>query len=849
MTRSLHLRRLAHGLVAGALLACLRAPLGLDWTQLAVVQGSSAALFRAAALLALVLSLDPARAALRAGLGPAWLSAVALGFVLEAFVLELVPGSRAGYALTLLVLTVALRALAGKAARGDGGDARLERGERLGLLLAGLGAAVALESLAREVRLFTMATRADEALVAAVWLLLVALGAAAFGPLLARLADERARAIPGLALVAGASAAGMLFLAQLTAPGLHGYLRRIEGWLSGLRALDEHLGGALGLHGTPTLDGASIGTFWATALLAAAALIVPGFALGATLGAARHAGRVRHALAGAALGLVLLPSVIQAHARPLDLEAAGTVAFGWELVVAGTSLAAVGVFVAGLGPGRPRLGALALALVLAALPWIRPRIVLWSVSPWAAARVEPELLWPTPEGLLTVERARDGARILTLDRRRLTPIRDEEAGEARRIRRAFALLPAGVRARAVRVLFVGQLTPGRARALAELGTLELERTALWHAAMERVDALLFGGGAAPGRIVAPSAARARLADGDYDLVLSLPVRGPVITWKSEARDLWGSSEMPGLTDLELEDDTLGVAWLAADALAARGSALGPLLVDVERMDSLHLGLVRGALDAAAPAHEPRFESRDFSGPGPLAFLRTMPQQRQFVLEAAWAAGLDPAPAPALARGLALHFAAQRLSNPYESRSGQVELDEDALRAFLQAVPPPGALDELARELWEALAAVLTEKREPELVLVYVEPVAERFAAWPALDLAVARAYLELLEPEEAARLLARARGARPNDAELWLESARCAEELGDHAAAAEALERAYALRPERPELERALGLALLRHGEPRGREIVERFLRAYPDDRELAEALGLFQSPDAAGER
>ena len=35
--------------------AVLRAPLGLDWTQVAVVQGTSAALFRAAALLVIAL--------------------------------------------------------------------------------------------------------------------------------------------------------------------------------------------------------------------------------------------------------------------------------------------------------------------------------------------------------------------------------------------------------------------------------------------------------------------------------------------------------------------------------------------------------------------------------------------------------------------------------------------------------------------------------------------------------------------------------------------------------------------------------------------------------------------------
>src|SRR6185503_11017971 len=80
MGRPDRLRRLAHGLLAGALLSCLRAPLGLDWTQLAVVQGTTAGLFRAAALLAIALSLDPARPALRAGAGAGWLAAVFAGY-------------------------------------------------------------------------------------------------------------------------------------------------------------------------------------------------------------------------------------------------------------------------------------------------------------------------------------------------------------------------------------------------------------------------------------------------------------------------------------------------------------------------------------------------------------------------------------------------------------------------------------------------------------------------------------------------------------------------------------------------------------------------------------------------
>lgn len=846
MSRFLWPRRLAHGLLAGVLLSCLRAPLGLDWTQLAAVQGTTAAVFRAAGLLALVLALDPARLALRAGLGAGWLGAVAAGFGVHGLVLDATPSSRAGYALWLVAGTLGLRALAGRRVRAEGEPEALGRSERLGLVLVGLGCALALESLAHETRLFGMATSADDTLVGTVFLGLLALAAAAFGPLASRLAQERVRFAFGVGLAGASAVAGLVFLAQLTPDGLHGYLRRLDASLGWLRTLDGGLGGRLGLSRMPTLDGASIGTLWATVLLSAAAWVVPGFMLGATLGATRHTGRLAHALAGAALGLVLLPSLIRAHAAPLDLQQAGATPFAWELVVAGATISAAGVGLVALASTRGRPLALALAVLVALVPWIR-RQVVWSFSPWAPSPVFPELVYPSAEGLLTVERARDGTPVLTLDRRRLTPIADEEAAEERRLRQAFGLLPDEPRGRPVRALFLGQLTPARVAVLRSLGALELERSAPWHAAMPAIDELLFRGHEAPAvPIVTPSAAREKLAEGAYDWIVAPATSGPIVTWKSEARELWGSAEAPRLTALDLGGG-VGVAWIEADSLVARGTSFGPLVLELDRLESLQLGLVRGSA-RSAPERGPIFECPRHVGPRPLAFLEKMPQQRRFELQAAWATSLAPGPAPELARGLVLHFGAQQLSSPYETRAAQVELDEDALRAFLKALPAPDALDGLTRELWSSLAELLTDKREPELVVVYLEPVAERFAPWPELDLAVAHAHRELLEPEEAMRFLARARAARPRDLAIALESARCFGDLGDPKGAVGVLEEAQAQGAGEPELERALGLALLQAGEERGREIVERFLRVYPEDAELLRALGR-DVPDGAGDQ
>ncbi|MSR64001.1 MAG: hypothetical protein EXS08_16380 [Planctomycetes bacterium] len=833
----LTLRRLAHGACAGALLSCMRAPLGLDWTQLAVVQASSAALFRAGALLALALALDPARRALREGPRGAWLGALWAGFAVHGLVLDVTPDSRAGYALTLVVGTFLLRTLAGSRTADGPVPEVLGRGERLGLVLCGLGAACAFESLARETRLFGMATRADDALFASVFLALLFVAALSFGPLLSKLGGERVRFATGLALSTGVAVAGLTFLAQLSPGGLHGYLRRFGLFVGWGRVVDGKLGGALGLAGLPALDGASIGTLWSDALLGAAAFVVPCFVLGATLGATRHSGRAAHALVGAALGLVLLPLVIRAHGHALTPAELGQASFAWDLVVLGASVAALGLVLACVGEARLRLPSVGLALAVALVPWAQPRLALWSFSPWAPSVVEPELVWPTPEGLLTVERARDGTPIATLDRRRLTPLLDEQGADERRLRRAFELLPPARRTRAVRTLFVGQLTPARARVLRALGALELERTAPWHLAMPAVEERLFAGEEAPpGRIVAPAEARTRLSEGGYDWVIAPSIRGPVVNWKSEARELWGSGDAPRLSELELANETLGVAWLDADSLAERGAALEPLLLELELLDSFSLALVRGADANLAP--EACAAIADQQCPRPLDFLRTMPQLRAFALQRDWAASLSYRTAPELVRGLTLHFGAQRLSSGGESRAQQIELDEEALRAFFAAVPAADKLDVPTRELWEALAWMFTAKRFPEEALVYLEPVAERFAPWPALDRAVAHAYREVLEPATALRFLARAREAEPGAVEAWIESSQAAAELGDGAQRVAFLERALAVSQGRPDVERELGLALLAVGDERGRAIAERYLSVAPDDLELLQALG-----------
>jgi len=844
------LRRLAHGVAAGILLACLRAPLGLDWTQLVVVQGTTRALFRGLALLALAFALDPTRPALRGGPNAGWLAALCTGYLLHGFVFDVTPGSRAGYVLTLLLGTLLLRALQGPRARPAETEPTpapevLGRRESYGLFAIGLGSALALETLAHEVRLFTLATSADDTLVGGVFLALLALGAAAFGPLLARLGPERTRFAALSAASAAATLAGLLFLSVLTPDGLHGYLRRFDRILDVGRSLDGKLDGILGLAAIPTLDGASIGTLWTTAVLASAALIAPAFLLGAALGATRHAGRLAPALIGAALGLIVLPFLIRARGAPLTFDELGGASPVWELATVGTSTAAMGLVLVMFAAPASRAWGCALAVAIALVPWLRPRLVLWSFSPWSPKQVQPDLIWPTADGLLTVEAARGGREILTLDRKRLTPLAEEEEADERRLRLAWSLLPPERRAGTVSALFVGQITPARARVLRSLGALELDRTAPWHAAMPAIEGLLFRDEEpAPGRTIAAAEARSRLKDGAYDWVVAAPAFGPIVSWKSEAREIWAGAEAPRLTDLELPGGTLGVAWLGADSLPPRRGSFEPLILTVDRLEALFLGLVRGLESDRRMDAGPLFEVERVDGPSPWKFLCTMPQLRAFQLQQAWTASLECEQSPELARGLALHYGAQQLSSPFETRAQQIEIDEDALRALSAAASKMGEVDALTRTLWEALAWLLTEKRLPEEVLVYLEPLADRFAPWPELDQAVARAYREVLDPESAQRFLERARLARPLDVEPLLESAGCAQDLGDARGAAGLLERALGLQPGRPGLERALGLALVQSGDARGRAWIERLLVESPEDLELQEALAGTSAPE-----
>lgn len=845
MDRKPHVRPLLFGLVGGVLLSFARVPLGIDWTQVQAVEGVSAGLVRAAALLVLALTLAPASPLFRDGLRWSAFLGLVTGFLLHAFLAPewMEPASRVGVARGLFVGFFLLLMLRGRGSTPAEGPERRTRAESVGLALAGLGAALALEGLAREIRQLAPFPGGDD-VVALVALGLIGAAAISFGPLLRRAGPEPLRVALGAGLAAGATLAGLSFLSRLTQDGLHAYLRRFDENSAWVRALDGWLGDPLGLKDVPVLGSGSVGTLWVTALLGAASLVVPLFVLGASLGGTRDVGRIRALLVGAGLGLLLEPSLIHAVARPIEGPAVPSTPWAWNWTLGGASLAAAGILLVGWGTAGRRAIGLAAALVVAAVPWIRPRLVVWTFSPWSIAPIEPVLVQPTAAGLVTVERARDGTPIVTLDRRRMSPIADEETVDAQRLQQSFALLPAAVRTGRVRTLFVGALTPSRAHALGGLGDLAIDRTVPWYEASEAVEALLFAGEAPPpGDRIEPARARARLSSGEYDWVIVPPVSGPILSWRSEAREPWSSAEAPRLHRLKLESG-VGVAWVMADSASARTLPDGLVLPWMQNLEGLALGWVVGDTSDSpgGPLLLPTGEPLD--EPTRAEVLRLLPQQRGQPLEAAVGRRLgsagraleDDPVRTALAEGLERHLAAQVTSSPFETRAQQIEIDEDALRAFQRAAAASPGLDPFQRSLWEGLAWLTVEKRLPEEALVYLEPVADRFQPWPALDRAVARAYLEVLEPEEALRLLERA-SASVRDIELLTQMGEVAAGIGQVERAAGYWEEALALQPGNPRVLRAYGLARLENGDPGGREMLERYLASFPDDEAVRAAL------------
>ncbi len=825
------LRLIAAGLLGGVLLSAMRAPTGLDVTHVPAVDGTTAAFFRAAGLLLFAAVMGRvAKVTEGSGVSVGWLlAAVTAGFGLHGLLLKTLwePESRLGFGATVVILTAGAYFAVSRPGRGGEGEGEAPNPiERLGLGAAAAGATLALLCLAYHLRHLGMMQPEDDTVLGLVFLALLTVGAVAFGAPLAK--GDRAPAVlaGGLALAAVAALAGVEILHGLLDPGaLDAYVRRFG------------------------LDLGLVGTLRYLALIGGAVLVVPGFVAGTALAGARHRRRLSCVLLGAAAGTALWPWFVEMRAMsPLSY---GQIARGeagpwtWERVTHATWIAAAGAAVAAFfgTSGRTRLAAIGAALLAALLVFAPPRRGLWVFAPWQRLPAEPELVLHSRHGMLTVEPARGGARVVTVDRRRVTPLGIEEDQDADRIRFAWALLGHDLRASdAARVLFVGQMTPARAFTFDTLGEIRLDRTVPWHSHAKPIDDFLFQGqGEPPGTLLAPAEARRRLEDGSYDLVIVPPAHGPVVLPKSAANMPWAAAPAPATATLDVPDGTTAVVWLdAASPIANRD--LGDRAILCSRgMDDLNVGMVLG------DATEREKDAPAIVDPGPpawrqgaLSFVRTRAlmradRQKRDVIARIAAANEGGALAD-LCAGLALHAAAQRPSSPFETPAQRMELDDEALEAFARAADA-AAPDAFARGWWEGLAEVLTGKRMPDKVLTFVQPVAESHGPWPTLERAVATAYREFGMPSEAADWYGRALESAPYDIALLLDAAEWSGRAGDDAREIELLRRADGIQPDRLDVAKRLGAALLRAGDEAGRAILEAALKRHPEDEELIELI------------
>jgi len=811
------MRTLLRGAVFGVLLSALRAPAGLTLFDLPIAGAASTLGWRAVALV--LVGLGCFAALRRPGLG-LW-AATAAGYALHALVLSAWwrPESTFGLCATALLGLALVFAVAWDERRPQEPEdpphahRAARAAERIGLFLAGLGAALALETVARHVRGFGLGREGDDTLAALALLGLGVLGALGLG-WLARLERLRNLSLPlGTAAVCTAACVALGTATELVKVlPLEHYLARF-----GLELADA---------GTPGYG----------LLVAAALFALPGLAAGFALCGARNGAQLLALCAGAAQGLLYagwrLRGDGDADAVQQTLAAAQLVP---EAILIGVGGAALAILSSAGTRKLERYVALALVLALAWPALTRETFALTVRAPWDTSRMlSPRLFQLTldvPEGLLTVETSGD-SQTVTLDGHALVPERDGWRADDQRLELAVQALPpaaggAAGSAPARSVLVLGLVDARRARTLERLGFARIDRTLACHAALERIEMLLFKEHKKPaGALLSPAEARERVARGEYDLVLV-----PSVTLAPGAAPT-----------LELPARTVAVVWVPAEAPLASWDFAGEVLLAATGLDDAHIGLVvhaerperaGSAVRAVTPAGEPL--GAEF--PLGVLALRDVPQDRarRHAERARTFERLAAAAVPARAeflRALARLERAQVPSSPFENAAQRVELTEpelDALRRSALALEP----DAFVHGIWNGIAQLLTARRDVELVRRHLEPLAAERGPWPELEHALARADLEALEPETALRRLARVEDLARQDADHWELVGDAHRAAGDLPGAANAWRRSFELRPVQYAVYRKLAIVLVRLGDPEGPQRIENCLRIHPRDTAL----------------
>jgi tetratricopeptide (TPR) repeat protein len=191
----------------------------------------------------------------------------------------------------------------------------------------------------------------------------------------------------------------------------------------------------------------------------------------------------------------------------------------------------------------------------------------------------------------------------------------------------------------------------------------------------------------------------------------------------------------------------------------------------------------------------------------------------------------------LTAGLALFYRMQEVHSPFESKEQNLRLPDEVLE-LLESAALREAPNEFLRQLWESLARVLGGKRWIEQIYRFVEPLATKYAPWPALERVLAMADLESLEPQSARKRLEALSVHEPASFEIWYYLGEAQTQLGDHQGACSSWKRALELMPEHELTRRKLAMALVRAGDPEGVKRVNELLAEEPEDEELRVFLG-----------
>lgn len=777
--RPRHLRSAALGLLAGAMLSAAHAPLGCDWTELAVAAPWRKVLYTGVGAATLLAVSNRGSVAFGARFSmAAGLVGAALGVAAHTLWIESVFNARGYLALAAaVVLTLTGAHLLAPLPRERGELRRRPLRTRTGLAIVGAALGAQLLSLGAPLAALGRGTELDTRLAQFAFLSLTAIGAVAFGPLV-----RSFRAAPAI-LLAAAVFAGFEALR-----GIEAFADR-----DGIQRFLSSAPWRLDLTHFGRLDGAL--------LIAARVLVAPTFLLGAGLESLREPLDRRRVLFGAlfgALATAALYPVVRSDGAP-ELEHWPAVEiWRWSSGIAACGAAFA---IAGLRELRGlRTPGVVASLVGGAACVFAPAPRAWPFAPLEGASTRIEWCSASATSTAAVLTLADDSRVLWIDGRRITPTR----GDARIEMRLFA-----TEQPARRVLLLGPLTPERRAAF--VGAT-IDRCTPFTSDLETIEAALGVVDAGAGRVRSASQVRRSARLGEYDLIVAPPV---------DDADPW--FVMP-----RLSEDTHFTAWLDPRAPIADDRWSSRVDVALISLDRWYVGVG----DRGAARSGPRSDT--LSGWRRATTWRNDLQRLDatFVAARLAMANLDE-PLGRVFAGLEIHCEAQAESSAFEERELGIRFSDDALDFWLQDALTR-APDPFTRELWNEVARVLVIQRDVARIDRWIEPVATAHAPWPELEGALAHADLEMLEPSKAATRLNRALRAAPNDFELRRLRGHALLAIGDAAGAALELERALTLAPQRQDIARQLAIARIRSGDPRGRAEIDRQLAEHPDDPELA---------------